>query len=72
MTTHTPDVSTWADYQGVWHARIPEGYGSQIARSAIICELAQREGPNFDPQTVSVVRADMQTPNSGTVTYREE
>lgn len=56
------DVSTWADSFGIWHARVTEGNNAvgdsagaeAAARSAIIDELQQREGPKFAPESIGV------------------
>lgn len=61
----TVDVHTWADSYGVWHALVPlTGYRARdahAARTAIIAELTEREGPRFDPSTVHVRRTEVLT-----------
>lgn len=49
---------TWADGYGMWHAACDPHADLKVlavqAREAIVAELSQREGPNFDPDTVDV------------------
>lgn len=65
MTTETTTPNCWADGSGIWHATVtlpghPTGSSidwdladaRRIARKAMIAELAEREGPGFDPATI--------------------
>lgn len=53
-------ASTWADAFGNWHAEITEtGIGDvkaarECAERAIAEQLADREGPGFDPRRMTV------------------
>lgn len=58
----TPNVTVWADGSGTWHAQVTEGGNAvgdsaaamKTARAAIVQALAEREGPNFAPESVDV------------------
>lgn len=66
-------VHTWADGLGLWHASVPasgrRAKDAGVARAAIVEELAQRNGPNFDPRSVHITRTAVT--NHGTVKYSE-
>jgi len=67
------NVTVWADGFGHWHASVPLT-GNPLAdankaRTLIIDELAQREGPNFDPKRVHVTRTKIT--GHGTAVYSE-
>lgn len=75
------DVATWADGYGNWHAKVTgpdlEAFYAITARglalSTIREELAQREGPGFDPVAVGVARESIDRLPRGRVAiqYRE-
>lgn len=65
-------IATWTDGRGVWHARVPmtgSRYQDALtAQRAIADELAQREGPRFDPSRVLVSHVHT---GEDTIVYRE-
>lgn len=65
------EVTTWADGFGVWHASVPLGNGDEanIAKAAILAELAQRGDARFAAEHMHV-EAEHVT-NHGTVVFRE-
>jgi len=67
------NTNCWADGFGRWHASVPltdsRSKDSRKARALIQEALTEREGPNFDPDSVHV-RRERATAN-GAVVYRE-